>query len=49
MDGMGASVVLDMNNNTYFAGRDYIGIISLYYGTKDGALFVASELKCIHD
>lgn len=50
MDGMHATIVLDMNNQTYYAGRDHIGIIPLYYGyNKDGALFLSSELKGIHD
>ncbi|CAD8136684.1 unnamed protein product [Paramecium pentaurelia] len=50
MDGMHATILLDMNNKTYYAGRDHIGIIPLYYGyNKDGALFLSSELKGIHD
>ncbi|CAD8052116.1 unnamed protein product [Paramecium sonneborni] len=50
MDGMHATIVLDMNKKTYYAGRDHIGIIPLYYGyNKDGALFLSSELKGIHD
>jgi asparagine synthase (glutamine-hydrolysing) len=50
MDGMHATILLDMNNKTYYAGRDHLGIIPLYYGyNNDGALFLASELKGIHD
>ncbi|CAK90742.1 unnamed protein product (macronuclear) [Paramecium tetraurelia] len=50
MDGMHATILLDMNNNTFYAGRDHIGMIPLYYGyNKDGALFLSSELKAIHD
>ncbi|CAD8049931.1 unnamed protein product [Paramecium primaurelia] len=50
MDGMHSTILLDMNNKTYYAGRDHIGIIPLYYGyNKDGALFLSSELKGIHD
>jgi len=50
MDGMWATIVLDMNTNQFFAGRDHIGIVPMYFGTTtQGTLFISSEMKTIHD
>ncbi|CAD8053843.1 unnamed protein product [Paramecium primaurelia] len=50
LNGMFATVLIDMNKKSFQAGRDHIGIIPLYYGyDKDGSLFLSSELKGIHD
>lgn len=39
-----------MENNTFLAARDHIGIIPMYVGkSSSGAVFVSSELKVIHD
>ncbi|CAD8049746.1 unnamed protein product [Paramecium sonneborni] len=50
LNGMFATVLIDMNTKSFQAGRDHIGIIPLYYGfNQDGSLFLSSELKGIHD
>ncbi|CAD8051012.1 unnamed protein product [Paramecium sonneborni] len=50
LNGMFATVLIDMNTKSFQAGRDHIGIVPLYYGfNKDGSLFLSSELKGIHD
>lgn len=47
---MWAATLVDMNTKQFYAGRDHIGIVPLYYGiTAQGTLFVGSELKTIHD
>lgn len=50
LDGMWGTVVYDKGTQRYFVGRDHLGIIPVYWGAgKNGELFVASELKTIHD
>lgn len=50
MDGMWAATLYDENTKQFYAGRDHIGIVPLYYGTTpEGTIFLASELKTIHD
>ncbi|CAD8158900.1 unnamed protein product [Paramecium octaurelia] len=50
LNGMFATVLIDMSKKSFQAGRDHIGIIPLYYGyNEDGSLFLSSELKGIHD
>ena len=46
--GMFAFAILDLRTDTYFIGRDHMGILSLYYGyDASGALYVASEMKAL--
>lgn len=45
LDGMYAFAIAD--ENSLFAARDPIGIKPLYYGEKNGATIIASELKAI--
>ncbi len=48
LQGMFAFILYDMTKNTYFIGRDHIGIIPLYMGHDEhGSLFVASEMKAL--
>ncbi|MDF7670614.1 asparagine synthase B [Orbaceae bacterium ESL0721] len=48
LQGMFAFILYDITNNTYFIGRDHIGIIPLYMGyDENGSLFVASEMKAL--
>ncbi|RLD67157.1 MAG: asparagine synthase B [Bacteroidetes bacterium] len=48
LDGVFAFVVVD--NDTYMAARDPIGVKPLYYGTdKSGKMYFASEMKAISD
>lgn len=50
LDGMFSFVLLDQNTNSFLVARDPIGITSLYIGWgRDGATWVASEMKCIKD
>ncbi|KIY92868.1 asparagine synthase(glutamine-hydrolysing) [Monoraphidium neglectum] len=50
LDGMFSFVLLDQNTNSFVVARDPIGITSLYIGWgRDGATWVASEMKCIKD
>ncbi|CAD8143440.1 unnamed protein product [Paramecium pentaurelia] len=50
LNGMFATVLIDMNKKSFQAGRDHIGIVPLYYGfNEDRSLFLSSELKGIHD
>ncbi|KAI8466925.1 MAG: asparagine synthase [Monoraphidium minutum] len=50
LDGMFSFVLLDQNTNSFYAARDPIGITSLYIGWgRDGATWVASEMKCLKD
>ncbi|MBL7174883.1 MAG: hypothetical protein ISS66_03555 [Desulfobacteraceae bacterium] len=44
-DAIFAFVISDGDN--LFAARDLLGIKTLYYGLKDGTIFLASELKSI--
>jgi len=48
LDGVFAFVVVD--DNTFMAARDPIGVKPLYYGTdKNGKMYFASEMKAISD
>lgn len=50
LSGMFAFALHDQATGDFVVARDHIGIIPLYFGTDaDGALWVASELKAIHD
>lgn len=50
LNGMFAFVLLNETTGTYIVARDHCGIIPLYWGRDvDGALWVASELKALHD
>lgn len=48
LNGIFAFAIYDRENNSYFIGRDHIGINPLYTGTdKFGNFYVASELKAL--
>lgn len=48
--GMFATILLDTEENRLFVSRDHLGIIPCYMGRgKNGEIYVASELKAIHD
>ncbi|WP_392561138.1 asparagine synthase B [Orbus sturtevantii] len=48
LQGMFAFILYDINNNSYFIGRDHIGIIPLYSGhDENGTLYFASEMKAL--
>ncbi len=48
LNGIFAFALYDSRDGSYFAARDHMGIIPLYYGTDDlGQFFVASELKSL--
>lgn len=50
LDGQFSFVLVDTTKNSFFVGRDPIGITPLYYGhDKTGALWFASEMKAIID
>lgn len=50
LDGMWGIVLYDGNTKRFYAGRDYVGIIPLYWGTgPQGELYVSSEMKTFHD
>jgi len=50
LNGIFAFVLYDPQKKTYLIARDHIGIIPLYTGRdKNGNLFVASEMKALHD
>jgi asparagine synthase (glutamine-hydrolysing) len=50
LDGMFSFALLDTRTGRFLVARDPIGITSLYIGWgKDGAVWVASEMKCIKD
>lgn len=50
LDGMFSFVLLDTNTGSFYVARDPIGITSLYIGWgRDGAIWVASEMKCLAD
>ena len=46
LDGVFAFILIDKTNNKVFAGRDPIGVRSMYIGkTSDGSTCIASEMK----
>ncbi len=50
LKGMFAFILYDEEKNQYLIARDHMGIIPLYYGhDENGTLYVASEMKAIHD
>ncbi len=50
LSGMFAFVLLDEKTDRFLIARDPIGIVPLYYGFDHlGAIWVASEMKAIHD
>jgi len=50
LNGIWAFVLLDEKKGTFLIGRDHCGIIPLYWGRDvDGALWIASEMKALHD
>jgi len=50
LNGIFAFALFDESDGSYLIARDHMGICPLYYGWgKDGSLYVASELKAIHD
>lgn len=46
--GMFAFLVWDARDRKVFAVRDRFGVKPLYFHERDGALFVASEIKALH-
>ncbi|TVY13601.1 putative asparagine synthetase [glutamine-hydrolyzing] [Lachnellula arida] len=52
LDGMFSFILYDKAQDRVIAARDPIGIVSFYQGWSSklpGAVFFASELKCLHD
>lgn len=50
LNGMFAFVLYNEATQRYIIARDHCGIIPLYWGRdKDGAVWVASEMKALHD
>uniref|UniRef100_Q84L98 Asparagine synthetase [glutamine-hydrolyzing] n=1 Tax=Lotus japonicus TaxID=34305 RepID=Q84L98_LOTJA len=50
LNGIFGFVLIDEAKDTFIVARDHEGIIPLYYGWDEtGALWVASELKALHD
>eukprot|EP01098_Paradermamoeba_levis_P000762 TRINITY_DN1088_c0_g1_i2.p1 TRINITY_DN1088_c0_g1~~TRINITY_DN1088_c0_g1_i2.p1 ORF type:complete len:587 (-),score=216.45 TRINITY_DN1088_c0_g1_i2:90-1763(-) len=50
LDGQFAFVLYDQTTDTYIAGRDHIGICSMYIGwADDGSVWFASEMKALKD
>mmetsp|Transcript_17095 Transcript_17095/g.14975 ORF Transcript_17095/g.14975 Transcript_17095/m.14975 type:complete len:457 (+) Transcript_17095:380-1750(+) len=48
LNGMFGFVVYDAKTGSFFAARDHVGIIPVYYGSgKNGEKYIASELKAI--
>tara|TARA_B110000881_G_scaffold183509_1_gene170736 strand:- start:318 stop:1949 length:1632 start_codon:yes stop_codon:yes gene_type:complete len=48
LDGVFAFIIYDGNTNTFYAGRDSIGVRSMYIGyTKDNSIVISSELKSV--
>lgn len=48
LNGIFAFAIYDKESDSYFVGRDHIGIIPLYIGwDKNGTFYVASELKAL--
>ncbi len=49
LDGMFGYFIADVENNTFIAGRDTLGIKPLYYGIdEDGHYYFSSELKTLY-
>jgi asparagine synthase (glutamine-hydrolysing) len=49
LDGMFAYFIADVENNTFIAGRDTLGIKPLYYGIdEEGDYYFSSELKTLY-
>ena len=48
LDGMFGFALYDVETDTILLARDPIGIKPLYYGWRDGTLYFASEMKCLH-
>lgn len=46
--GMWAFVLVDKKEDQVIVSRDYLGIKPLYYGSKNGKLIFASEVKVFH-
>lgn len=49
LDGEFATVVVDVNKNVIYAGRDRYGVRPLYYGYNDGMCGFASEGKVLEE
>lgn len=50
LNGIFAFLIWDRNKQQYFAARDPIGVIPLYYGRDElGQIYFASELKALTD
>lgn len=50
LEGMFGVLIYDPNTNEFFASRDHVGIIPMYWGTGDhGEVYISSELKAIED
>ena len=47
LDGIFAFIIYDAVNASFFAARDHMGVKPLYYLHKDGAYFIASEMKAL--
>ena len=51
LDGMFSFVLYDVKRDRVIAARDPVGITSFYMGyssSTPGAVYFASELKCLH-
>ncbi|KAL4511626.1 hypothetical protein ABPG72_012471 [Tetrahymena utriculariae] len=50
LEGMFGVIIYDPNTNEFYASRDHVGVIPLYWGVgKHGEIYVTSELKAIDD
>ncbi|NTZ08629.1 asparagine synthetase B family protein [Burkholderia metallica] len=47
LDGMFSFVIYDNRNGRFLIGRDHVGIKPLYYASRDGIWYVASEIKSL--
>ncbi|HSR25993.1 MAG TPA: asparagine synthase-related protein, partial [Candidatus Eisenbacteria bacterium] len=47
LDGIFAFLVYDGRRERYLYARDPMGVKPLYHGSREGRLYVASELKCL--
>lgn len=47
LNGMFSFVLYDSKKNIFMAGRDHIGITSLYYAKKDNSIMFSSEMKVL--
>lgn len=48
LEGMFGVIIYDPNTKEFYAARDHVGIIPLYWGIgHQGELYVSSELKAI--